>query len=468
MRVSKTGWKKGAVVALIAALALAIGGCTTTGTNTRPTQHRVNPIIAEASALARNHDALSGQAKAENARAIERLLGGLDNAGLTNEASAMQPGDPLYNFAGRELLRRGLPLPRPFDRESSDWRFNASNRAPADRDGYRPPRKLAVLLPLSGSIATAASPVRDGFLSGFYGEHRTRPEVTFYDTTGTPAGAVAAYQKAAAEGADYVLGPLGRDEVGALFKETLSVPVLALNRGPAAPPSGNASFALAPEDDGIAAAEYALSRNARRVIVLVGGDESLRRSVNAFREHLQSRGGVVVETIAIADKPVDSTAALQAASQKEGGAGAVFLALKGTQARAIAPQLTAAGLGDKLRFATSQLLSGTGKPEQDKALDGIAFPTETWGLQGVNGLPGAETTGKDLPTARGPAAKLFAFGYDAWLLTGYLERIAGSANGKIQGATGTLRVDGFGNIMRTPAWSTFSNGQLTALSASGG
>ncbi len=465
MRVSKTGWKKGAVLALVTALTLAVGGCTTTGTNTRPTQVRVNPIIAEASALARNHDALSGQAKTENARAIERLLSGLDNAGLTNEAAAMQPGDPLYNFAGRELLRRGLALPRPFDRESSNWRFNAGNRAPADRDGYRPPRKLAVLLPLS---AAAASPVRDGFLSGYYGEHRTRPEVAFYDTSGTPAGAVAAYQKATAEGADYVLGPLGRDEVGALFKETLSVPVLALNRGPAAPPSGHASFALAPEDDGIAAAEYAISRNARRVIVLAGSDESLRRSVNAFREHLQSRGGVVVETIAIADKPVDSAAAMQAALQKEGGVNAVFIALKGTQARAIAPQLAAAGLGDKLRFATSQLLSGTGKPEQDKLLDGIAFPTETWGLQGVNGLPGAESTGKDLPTARGPAAKLFAFGYDAWLLTGYLERISESANGKIQGATGTLRVDGFGNIMRTPAWSTFSNGQLTALGTSGG
>lgn len=473
MRFAKEMWSKtirnpAAVVALAAALTLTIGGCTTTSTNTRPTQVKINPVIAEASVLARNHDSMSGQAKADNARAIERLLGGLDNATLTNEAAMLPAGEPLYNFAGRELLRRGLPLPRDFDRESGGWRFDASARAPADRDGYRPPRKLAVLLPLSGNLAVAASPVRDGFLAGYYGEHRTRPDVAFYDTTGTPAGAIAAYQKAVGEGADYVLGPLGRDEVGALFKETLSVPVLALNRGPTAPPSGNASFALAPEDDGIAAAEYALSRNARRVVVLVGGDDNHRRSVNAFREQLQSRGGTIVETIQIADKPVDSTAALQAAMQKDGGANAVFLALKGAQARAVAPQLAAAGLGDKPRIATSQLLSGTGKPEQDKALDGIAFPTETWGVQGVNGLPGAEPTGKSLPTARGPAAKLFAFGYDAWLLAGYLERIANSANGKLQGATGTLRIDGFGNVVRTPAWSTFSNGQLTALSNSGG
>jgi uncharacterized protein len=461
-------WRRGAGIALAAVLALAVGGCTTGPAITKPSQTRINPAIAEASALARNHDALTGQAKTDNARAIERLLNGIDNATLTTEAAAMQPGDPLYNFAGRELLRRGLALPRPFDRENSNWRFNAGDRAPADRDGYRPPRKLAVLLPLSGSLAAASSPVRDGFLAGYYGEHRARPDVAFYDTAGTPAGAIAAYQKAVTEGADYVLGPLGRDEVGALFKESLSVPVLALNRSATAPSAGNASFALAPEDDGIAAAEYALSRNARRVIVLTGGDDTLRRSVNAFREQLQSRGGVVVETLQIAEKPIDSTTALQAAMQKDGGADAVFLALKGPQARALAPQLATAGLNSKLRFATSQLLSGTGKAEQDKVLDGIAFPTETWSVQGANGLPNADSTGKTLPTARGPAAKLFAFGYDAWLLTGYLERIASNANGKIQGATGTLRIDGFGNILRTPAWSTFSNGQLTALSNSGG
>ena len=30
-------------------------------------------------------------------------------------------------------------------------------------------------------------------------------------------------------------------------------------------------------------------------------------------------------------------------------------------------------------------------------------------------------------------------------------------------ATGTLRLDGFGNIVRTPAWATYSGGQPVAL-----
>ena len=449
-------------------LALGLTACTTTKPGgTKPSTYRVNPLITQAAALASSHETLTGQAKADNGREIERIIAGLDNATLGNEAGMLRDGDPLYNFIGRELLRRGLTLPRPFDREGH-WRFSAGSRPPADRDGYRPPRKLAVLLPLTGAMAAASSPVRDGLLAGYYGEHRQKPEIVFYDTTGTPAGTVAAYQKAGSEGADYVVGPLGRDEVGALFKESqLNVAVLALNRGPTTPPDGHASFALAPEDDGIAAAEYLLSRKARRVLVLMSGDDGTRRSVAAFREHLLSRGGAVIETLTIAEKPLDSTTALQAAAQKEGGVDALFLAMKGSQARALVPQLTAAGLDSKPRVSTAQLLSGTGKPDQDKLLDGIAFPAETWGVQGIPGLPSADSAGAMLSTARGPAAKLFAFGYDAWLLTAYLERLAGNANAKVDGATGALRIDGFGNVVRTPSWSTFSNGQIIALARTG-
>ena len=43
-------------------------------------------------------------------------------------------------------------------------------------------------------------------------------------------------------------------------------------------------------------------------------------------------------------------------------------------------------------------------------------------------------------TAKGPAARLFAFGLDAWRLTGYLEHLALTNRG-IVGATGRLRLE---------------------------
>ena len=79
-------------------------------------------------------------------------------------------------------------------------------------------------------------------------------------------------------------------------------------------------------------------------------------------------------------------------------------------------------------------------------------------VRGVDGLPSQASAAARVDTAKGPAARLFAFGYDAWLLTGYLERLAMSNNGDIAGATGRLSLDGFGNVLRVPGWSRFAGG----------
>ena len=350
------------------------------------------------------------------------------------------------------------------------WQFDAGNRPPAESDGYRPPVKLAVLLPLTGSLATAAAPVRDGLLAGYYAEQRRRPELVFYDTGGSAGGAGAAYAKAVAEGADQVLGPLGREEIDAVYRGVqASAPVIALNRGVAAPPANSASFSLAPEDDGIGAADFLVARNVKTVLVLSGDGENSRRSIAAFTARLQEKGGTVAQTLPVyGDKPADMTATLQAASQREGGIDGIFVSLRGPQARALAPQLAAAGLGGKPRVGTTQLASGTGDAEADRVLDGIAFPTESWEVGSVRGLARADSVGAILPTARGAAGRLFAFGYDAWLLTAYLEHLALTDEGRVDGATGILRIGADGNVVRTPAWSTFSNGMAVPLAGAGG
>lgn len=393
--------------------------------------------FTEAQALAQGHAALSGPARSANSGRIEALLAGLDDAALARDAARLPVGDPLYSFAGRALLNRGLPLPRPFDR--GDVSFGAADRPAADRDGYRPPLKVGVLLPLSGGQSAAAASVRDGFLAGYYGERRRRPEVRFYDTA---AGASAAYARAAAEGNDFVVGPLGRDEVDAVFADdTPRVPLLALNRGSHTPPAGSAAFSLSPEDEGISLAQYLIQRGAKRVLIQTGGEDAQRRTAGTARAQLERRGVQVTEDIASAQ-----------------GVDAVLLAVKGTQARALMPRLALAGITTATRVATSQIVSGTGKPAEDAALDGIVYPTEAWAVRSVDGLPSQASAAARVDTAKGPAARLFAFGHDAWLLTGYLERLATSNNGDVAGATGRLSLDGFGNVLRVPGWSRFAGG----------
>jgi len=410
-------------------------------------------LFGAAQERARAHAALTGQARIDNQQAIASVLGTLDDATLRARAAALPANEPLYNFAGRALIARGLPLPRPFDREQA-LQFDTSKRPPAMSDGYRPPVKMAVLLPLSGRLATAAQPVRDGLLSGYYGESRRRPDIQFIDPAGTAAGAVAAYDKAVNAGVDFVVGPLGRDEVDAVFgRAQLPVPVLALNRGKSSPPGGSAGFSLAPEDDGIIAAEYLRGRERSKVLVVHSNDDNGRRAAAAFRERFAQRGGQVVASIGVGETVGNIDAQIRNAGAVDG----VLLAVKAPQARALAPQLALAGAGGATRVGTSQLPVGAGKAEEDMALDGIVYPNEAWNVRGVPGLPSASTAGQILPTARGAAGRLFAFGFDAWKISAYLDKMANE--GGLPGATGTLFLDSNGNVLRVPAWSPFSGGR---------
>ncbi|MCD9047501.1 penicillin-binding protein activator [Luteimonas sp. MHLX1A] len=447
---------------LLLTAALLLAGCASvTFAPTAPPPVPTDPNLVAANELAQRYPTLRGPERAQAAQAIEQLLSTVPDQALTDFAAGLPEGDPMYAHAGRVLQARGLPLPRPYDLAAL-WAVHAGNRPPADHDGYRPPMRLGVLLPLSGNLATAAAPVRDGLLAGYYGERRNRPELVFYDTAG---GAGAAYERAVTEGADYVLGPLGQDEVAALLArpDRLQVPVLALNRAGEGAPAGSFSFALAPEDDGTAAADYLLARNVRQVLVLNGGDGTARRSVDAFRKRLEAGGGAVSDMLVVTgETPADMTEAMRTAMLKDNGAQAVFLALRVAQARAIAPQLVAAGFATRPRIGTSQLYS-SGRSEQDSVLDGIVFPTERWAAAGVAGLPMASTVASSLPTARGPAARLFAFGYDAWLLTAFMERLVTGDEAELRGATGLLRIDGEGNIVRAPSWATFTGGHVVPV-----
>jgi outer membrane PBP1 activator LpoA protein len=259
------------------------------------------------------------------------------------------------------------------------------------------------------------------------------------------------------DGNDFVVGPLAREEADALFAEDEPpVPLLALNRGSRSPTAGSAAFSLSPEDEGVSLAHYLLDeRHSKRVLLVAGNDDTLRRTAASARAQLTQRGVQVVGDLAYSD---GLTEALRVLAQGPNAPDAVLLALKAPQARALVPQLVAAGLADQPRVAGSAITSGTGKAAEDQALDGIVFPTEPWMVQRVAGLPLQSSVADQLATAKGPAARLFAFGVDAWRLTAHLAHLAQMPNASIPGATGHLSLDGFGNVVRRPAWSRFVGG----------
>ena len=435
---------------LLLVLVLVLAGCASAPPKAPPPPAFAAATL-QAQGLAASHANLTGKAKRDNNEAIEQLLAQLDDATLARDAAKLPAGDPLYTFAGRVLLRRGLPLPHPFERGSTS--FGQANRPAADNDGYRPPLKVAVLLPLSGNQAAVAEAVRDGYLAGYYGESRRRPTLHFYDTA---AGVKTALARAAADGNDAAVGPLGRDEVDAVFADEPPLPLLALNRGTRAPAAGSAAFSLSPEDEGISLAQALIERGSKYVLLIAGNEDSQRRTRDAAKAQLERRGVNVIANLSYSAQMSDALAQTQAAD-------AVLLVLKGPQARSVIPQLALANLAQLPRYASSQITSGTGKPADDMALDGTIFPTEPWLIRNVQGLPSQASAASQVDTAKGPAARLFAFGVDAWRLTAYLEHLAQQPNASIRGATGQLSLDGFGNVLRRPAWSRFSGGIAVPL-----
>lgn len=402
-------------------------------------------------------ESLTPKERSAAGRNIERLLGLVPAAELAQKSAGLSASEPLYAYAARELKKRGMPLPMPV---ASQGGARSNAFPPAESDGYRPPNQLAVLLPLSGNSAGAGIAVRDGFLSQYYAENRRRPRVNFYDTAGSAEGAKNAANKAIAEGAQMIVGPLTRDEVNAVSNQAdVTVPVLFLNRGQNPPAPGNLSFALSPDEEGWISADRFANRNQMSVIIFTQRDDTAQRTVAAFKDQYKIRGGQIIAEHLVEGDAVDLPSKITALlAGNNANTAAIYIALKAPQARALMTQVKTSGLAATPKLAASLILSGA-SASQDVVLDGIEIPELPWLLNQYNGLANAESVAKSMPSIRGPAQRLYAFGADAWQLSAYLDRLQQDAGFSLSGATGSLRVDSMGNVQRDPAWAVFSGGR---------
>lgn len=91
------------------------------------------------------------------------------------------------------------------------------------------PKKIGLLLPVSGKLALAGKTIRDGFLAAYFNQgSEYRPEIIFYDTASEPINTV--YDQAINDGVELIIGPLQKDKVTELHqRQQRLVTTLALN-----------------------------------------------------------------------------------------------------------------------------------------------------------------------------------------------------------------------------------------------
>jgi len=417
---------------------------------------------------------LGGHDRDTNREQIIETLGALDDASLKARAGSLRPDDSLLPWIEQALRLRGQTLPRDVPRPQRPVGTlipDSSNGM--QREGFNEVRQVAVILPLSGQVAGVSQSILDGFFAAYFSDDSgARPLLRTYDAGKTPQDAIAAYQQAVADGAGFVVGPLLREAVGELFRQSLPVRVLALNHPDTGevPPAGSAEFGLLPDAEGAQAAERMLDLGILQAAIIAADTDWAERATRAFRAQFEARGGTISGEARVREGEFNYRTAILQAAQKiadvsapEGtgriaqpGTG-IFISMRPQQARLLLPQLKLGGINAPV-FATSHVNSGEVNPSLDRDLDGVEFCDATWLFSPVPGRPDRNEISRDLSSASGLGARLFAFGMDAYALLPFMDWLLAHPDTYLDGASGQLAVDSFGRIHRLLAWARFSDG----------
>jgi outer membrane PBP1 activator LpoA protein len=352
----------------------------------------------------------------------------------------------------------------------------------------QPPASVALLLPLHGKLSSAASAVRDGVLAAYYDTPASgiQPQLRIYDSGDVAETALASYQQAVADGAEFVIGPLTKEAVEAVLSQPLlPVPVLALNQvgTSLADTRGRFQFGLAPEDEAREAARRAWRDGNTRSIALLPDTEWGERVYAAFATEWQSLGGVILETRRYEPDKTDHSKVISSVlnldnskarhrqlsahlgrqldfePRRRQDVDIVFLVASPAQARLIRPQLSFFRATNVPVYATSRVYGGSPNASLDADMNGITFCDMPWVLdsgsnwkhlqQAVNEYWGENATRN---------ARLYALGVDAWRIVPYLGELGGSMFGAYHGVTGNLSLDNLGIVNRSLRCARFSNG----------
>jgi outer membrane PBP1 activator LpoA protein len=351
---------------------------------------------------------------------------------------------------------------------------------------------LALMLPLSGRTAAASAQIRDGFMTAYYElPAGTRPRLRVYDTA--IAAVADTVAQASAAGAEFIVGPLTREEVvAAADLLTTRPPLLALNFLPADRPTPARffQFALSPEDDARAVARYIGASGRRHGVVLIPEGDWGTRVAAAFDEELRSAGGYVLGQASYnpAEKDfapsimqvlrTDDSRTRQQRIQAAIGQKlefetprrrpdiqfifAPFAPSQFVTARQLRPQLRYQFAGDIPTYTLGDAYEP--HPTANQEIEGMMFPDMPWML-GDEGLATdvREATREAFGDSAARRGRLFAFGYDAMRVAAALQR-GGVINP--QGLTGTLSIDAQGRVRRELEWVRIKGGAPTPLDAS--
>lgn len=350
------------------------------------------------------------------------------------------------------------------------------------------PTQIALILPLSGRQQAAGMAVRDGFLAALLQQEASRrPLLNVYDSA--EMGATTAYRRAVADGAQFIVGPLTKDEVTAVATSgETSVPTLALNQAPdtIVTPSTMFQFSLDPEEEARQVAQRVTADGRMRGLVLLPNNEWGQRVFRAFDTELKTLGGQIAgmkfydpaardfsnpitELLLINESRARANSLASTVGtrfefepRRRGDAQFVFVGAQPVQGRSLRPALRFHLAEDLPMYSTSDIFEPDAQGNND--LEGVIFPDMPW----VISPDSASTELRNVLTRHWPVrakgrGRLYAFGFDACRIVPLLKARQFGAAHAIPGMTGLLSVDEKGHIKRELDWAKVSGGRALPI-----
>lgn len=332
------------------------------------------------------------------------------------------------------------------------------------------PRKIALLLPQTGPLSSAATAIQNGFMSAhLHAPSRDDLTIVVHDTTTTEITTL--IKHVIDEGVDVIVGPLDKENVRrVLEKDDAHIPIVALNQ-----PTSNSRLvsrrnlvrlAQVVEDDATAIANEVNFQNVRRVLLLLGRDYWCVRAAISFRNKINDDVAIVAETRLsnLSDSTVSIANLLRVTQSnlRQAEVASItrrtieFTARRRHDVDAIIAfvdqdEFAALSAGLHYHFAgdipiilaepTFRDLSRTGS-----YADGATFTATPAHLYSVPLTAQIRESFADASVL----FPLYVFGIDAYRTTMHIDEAL--RGGPIFGYTGFLRQDDQGNLVRQPIW----------------
>lgn len=356
------------------------------------------------------------------------------------------------------------------------------------------PKKIALLLPLKGEMAPNSQAIKNGFLAAYYQARENNPDLDISVIDTSQGKLSSAYQQAISSGADFIVGPLTKQEVEQVSNiGTLSVPTIALNTLDNYRHHNCANnlyqFGLLPQDEAVQTAEKMHATGLKNVAIIAPAGSWGDKIVATFRDKFEGEGGKVVaimnygqrdnftsevcqlvtanpETMCVHHKNKSRN---QITIERRTDVDSFFLVANPVVARQIIPLLKYYYAGDLPVFAISSVYSGNPQASLDQDLNGVIFCDMPWVLPGSPSLSATNQTLRSQLQASwcdsfASQAKLYALGVDSFMVAMNLKSLLAAPQSGMQGVTGKLYLDNHDHIYRQLECAQFRDGVPVVLS----